>query len=142
LNGSWRTTAILSFVRGKDEDGSNLYNIMPLNARITLDHTLGGWGNSLELVVVDAKDKLDSVRDEQKTSGYALVNFRTNYKFNDRLRLDAGIENLLDKNYNYPLGGLDYLKTVATDPSGMGMNQPVLVNAMGRSVNVGLTVKF
>ena len=142
LNGSWGTTAVLSFVRGKDEDGSKLYNIMPLNARISLDHTLGGWGNSLELVVVDAKDKLDSVRDEQKTSGYALVNFRTNYKFNDRLRLDAGIENLLDKNYNYPLGGLDYLKTVATDPTGMGMNQPVLVNAMGRSVNVGLTVKF
>lgn len=142
FNGSWGTNAVLSFVRGKDEDGSNLYNIMPLNARFTLDHALGGWGNSLELVVVDAKNKVDNVRDEQKTSGYALVNFRTNYKFNDKFRLDAGIENLLGKNYNYPLGGLDYLKTVATDLSGMGMNQPVLVNAMGRSVNVGLTVKF
>jgi len=143
FNGSWGTRAIVSYVRGKDEDGSNLYNIMPLNARLNLDHSLGQWGNNLELVIVDAKDKVDAVRDEQKTSGYAIINFKTNYKFNDKFRLDAGISNLLDKNYNYPLGGLDYLKTSSTGNMMMMVPYtPVLVNAMGRSANISLTINF
>jgi hypothetical protein len=53
--------------------------------------------------------------------------------------LDAGVDNIFDKANVYPLGGLDYLKTVGSVMSGGG---PVLVNAMGRSANVALTLNF
>jgi iron complex outermembrane receptor protein len=142
LGGSWGSRAVISYVRGKDEDGSNLYNIMPLNGKFYLDHKDGSWSNTLELIVVANKDRVDAVRDEQKTSGYSLLNFRTAYRFNNSFRVDAGIDNIFDKNYAYPLGGLDYLKTLETDPSMMGMNRPILVNAMGRSANVAVTINF
>jgi iron complex outermembrane receptor protein len=142
LGGSWQTRAVVSYVRGKDEDGSNLYNIMPLNGKFYLDHQEGGWANTLELVVVANKDKIDSVRDEQKTSGYSLLNFRTGYRINNTFRVDAGIDNIFDKTYAYPLGGLDYLKTVESAPPMSFMNRPILVNAMGRSANISVTVNF
>ncbi|MCR6628566.1 MAG: TonB-dependent receptor plug domain-containing protein [Magnetospirillum sp.] len=39
----------LSWVRGRNLDtGDNLYNIMPLNARLGVDHQLGGWSSGVE----------------------------------------------------------------------------------------------
>lgn len=126
---------VLGYVRGKNLDtDDNLYHIMPLNAKFALDHQLGQWSNSLEFQLVAAKDDVQATRNETTTAGYSLVNLRTSYEWK-YVRVDAGIENLLDKNYDLPLGGA-YI--------GDGSNQAWgnRVAGMGRSAYLGLTVKF
>lgn len=131
--GEWAARASLSYVRAKADNGDNLYNIMPLSARLALDHNLGAWSNTLETVLVASKDKVSSVRAEQKTAGYAIANFRTSYKVTKSIRLDAGVDNLFDRQYSLPLGGLEY----ATAMTGL---KPV--RGMGRSINAGVSVDF
>lgn len=137
--GEWDGRVGINYVRGKDLDSdTGLYNIMPLNAKFAVDHRLGNWGSSLEFVAVAAKSHVDTVRLEQKTGGYSLVNFRTSYTYGN-LRVDAGIDNLFDRRYGLPLGGLDYYKY-------NGLNAPtsgiVPVAGMGRSASLGLSLAF
>ncbi|HQQ74412.1 MAG TPA: TonB-dependent receptor plug domain-containing protein [Pseudomonadales bacterium] len=138
--GDWSARAVLNYVRGQDLDnGGDLYNIMPLNARIALEHSSGNWNSSLELQGVMAKDSVDAVRKELKTAGYSLVNLRTSYNWG-KIRLDAGIDNLFDKQYDLPLGGVDFYEYNYLSPVTDG--HLTQVNGMGRSANVGLTVQF
>jgi iron complex outermembrane recepter protein len=130
FNGEWTGRASLSYTRGKTTSGDNLYNIMPLNARVALDHISGSWSNTLEAVLVSAKDNVSAVRAEQTTTGYSIANFRTSYKLNQTTRLDAGVDNLFNRQYSLPLGGLQYVSP----------HTPLA--AMGRSVNVGVAVSF
>ena len=85
--------------------------------------------------MVAAKADVSAVRVERPTADYAVVNFRTTYKLNKSVRLDAGIDNLFNRQYDLPLGGLEYVS------AGM-MNEARPVRAMGQSVNLGLSVSF
>jgi len=133
--GEWTARAALSYTRGRTTSGDNLYNIMPLNTRLAIDHSLGEWSNTFETVIVSAKDHLSTVRAEQGTDGYSIANYRTAYKINKSVRLDASIDNVFDRQYDLPLGGLEYV-------SGNMTTAPKAVRAMGRSVNVGVSVSF
>jgi len=138
--GEWTGRVVLNYVRGKDLDsGNNLYNIMPLNARLALDLNLGAWSSSIEVLGVTAKNKVDAVRLEQKTSAYSLVNLRTSYTWG-KLRVDAGIDNLFDKSYALPLGGLDFYQYNYLSPTTGG--HLATVRGAGRSLNAGLTLSF
>lgn len=137
--GSFTATALLSYVRGENtETDDDLYNIMPLNAKLGVVHRLGGWKNNLEMRLVAAKDQVQAIRKENQTAGFSLVNFYTSYDWK-KARFDLGIENILDKHYYDPLGGA-YLGQGAT--MGVGVIQGVQVPGMGRSVNVGLTLFY
>jgi iron complex outermembrane receptor protein len=67
-----------------------------------------------------------------------LLNLRSSYSWK-HMRVDAGIDNVLDKNYALPLGG-----------TYIGERHPVsgqyiagtAVPGMGRSFNVGLTLTY
>jgi iron complex outermembrane receptor protein len=138
--GSWGLEGLLNYTRGKNLDtGDGLYNVMPLNATVTLTHQLGGWDNRAELVMVRRKDDLSAVRNELETGGYALVHLRGSYSW-DAVRLDFGVENLFDKDYQLPTGG-------AYAGQGMTMsftNMPwgIAVPGPARSLYAGVTVKF
>lgn len=134
-NGKWTMRSSLGYTRGKAANGDNLYNIMPLNARLAIDHTQRLWSNTFEAVFISAKDKLNAVRAEQATSGYSIAHYRTAYKLNKSVTLNAGIDNVFNRQYNLPLGGLEYV-------SGNMMNAPKPLRASGRSVNVGVSVSF
>lgn len=134
-NGDWEIRTALSYTRGKTTSGENLYNIMPLNARVAIDHSTGLWLNTFEAVFVRAKDNVSAVRAEQATAGYSVVNYRTTYKVNSFVKLDAGIDNMFNRQYNLPLGGLEYA-------TGGMMAAAKSLRAMGRSVNVGMSVSF
>jgi iron complex outermembrane recepter protein len=137
--GSFRAMGVVNYVRGKNKDtGDDLYNIMPLNAKFALEQRLGGWTNVAELKMVSAKNDVQAIRREIETSGYSIVNLYSSYDWT-KVRFDFGIENVFDKHYFHPLGGA-YLGQGAT--MGTGINHGTLVPAMGRSVNVGLTLKF
>lgn len=137
--GSFTATGLLSYTSGENtETNDDLYNIMPLNAKLGMEHQLGGWKNNLELKLVAAKDSVQAIRKENKTAGFSLVNFYTSYDWK-RVRFDLGVENVFDKHYYDPLGGA-YLGQGAT--MGTGVIQGVQVPGMGRSVNVALTLFY
>lgn len=136
-NGGFGTVTgrgVLGYVHGTNLDTHDkLYHLMPLNAKLALDHQLGAWSNVAEFQLVAAKEDVQQARNELRTSGYGLVNLRTSYDWK-QVRLDAGIENLFDKNYDLPLGGA----YIGSRPMTWGTNVP----GMGRNAYVGVTIKF
>lgn len=138
--GQFTLSGVLSYVNGKNRStGDNLYNIMPLNARMALTQRLGAWTASAEVQVVDGKTRVSAVRNEMTTAGYGLVNLRASYEWK-QVRLDLGIDNLFDRFYNHPQGGayVGQGRTMAATAVPWGVRVP----GTGRSVNVGVTVKF
>jgi len=87
---------------------------------------------------VDSKNEVQAVRKEFKTAGYTLFDFYTSYEWK-QARLDLGVENIFDKLYFDPLGGA-YLGQGAT--MGTTVTRGLSVPGMGRSINVGLTLKY
>ncbi|MGB8146551.1 MAG: TonB-dependent receptor, partial [Chromatiaceae bacterium] len=140
--GRFGLKGLLNYTKGENLDTNDgLYNIMPLNVALSLTQQLGGWDNGIEVVMVDAKDDLSEVRNEIETPGYTLFNLRGSYSWT-KVRLDFGIENLLDRFYSLPLGGA-YLGQGKT----MELNPPTpawgtAVPGMGRSFYVGMNIKF
>lgn len=142
--GEWRMKGLLNYINGKNEDtGDALYNIMPLNAKLALTQKLGGWDNSAELVMVQAKDNVSDMRNEIKTPGYGLLNLRGSYAWK-QVSVDFGVENLFNKFYYLPTGG-------AYTGQGTTMTNPALPNfpqwgtavpGMGRSLYTGVNYTF
>lgn len=139
-SGEWGLKGLLSYTNGKNRDtGDRLYNIMPLNAKLTLTHRYGSWDNSAELVMAKSKHNVSDVRNEIETSGYSLVNLRASYSWK-QARFDFGIENLFDKFYYLPTGGA-YIGQGRT-MSMNGVPWGIAVPGMGRSFYAGVNVKF
>jgi iron complex outermembrane receptor protein len=127
--------ASASWVRGTNEDtGVPLYHIMPPKGRVQLTHTLGPWASRLEVVAVDAKTRVDMTRMEPTTPAYTLVNVAGGYAWKN-LKLELGVDNLFNKAYAPPLGGVSLGDFAAT---GMLRSLP----GRGRSVNLGLSTRF
>ena len=140
--GSFTAKGVLNYVDGKNETtGDNLYNIMPLNAKLAVVQHWGNWTNTIEGLLVDAKRKVSQVRDEVKTGGYGLLNLRSSYEWK-QVRFDVGVENALDKFYNPPLSGAYIGQGSTMTLAGMAPFYGIPVPGMGRSVYAGATVKF
>jgi iron complex outermembrane receptor protein len=131
---------LLNYTNGENRDtGDDLYNIMPLNAKLTLTQKRGGWDNSVELVMVKAKNNISDVRNEIKTPGYSLVNLRGSYTWK-QARVDFGVENLFDKRYYLPTGGA--YTGQGTTMSFNAIPWGIAVPGMGRSLYTGLSYAF
>ncbi len=138
--GRFALDAVAGWTRGRNRDtNDDLYQIMPLNARLALRHTLGAWDNALELVGVSRKDRTSAVRNEIATPGYGLVNLRVGYTVG-QWRFDAGVENAFDRLYRLPQGGA-YLGQGATMMLN-GVPYGIAVPGMGRNWYAGVRVTF
>ncbi|MFC0241336.1 hypothetical protein ACFFJ6_12705 [Rhodopseudomonas telluris] len=130
-----------AYVRGQRTDGVNLYHAMPIDAKIALDHELGGWVGSAEVQLVAAKTDVSQVHNELTTPAYALLNLRNGYRWQN-VRLDAGIDNVFDKFYTLPLGGADLIDYRTVSMMGSSPTWGYSVPGMERSFNTRLTVSF
>jgi len=85
---------------------------------------------------VDAKTRVDAVRNELPTPGFALLSWHEGYRWKlaetVSVRLDGGIENITNRLYDLPLGGRYW-----TDFNGTSS-----VPGMGRSFLTGLSFSF
>jgi iron complex outermembrane receptor protein len=138
--GSLTGNLALGFVRGDNlATGGGLYNIMPVNALLSLVYQLGTWTTTAELLGVAAKSHVSQVRNEIPTGGYGVVNLRTSYEWKF-LRIDAGIENLLDRLYANPQGGA----YVGQGPSmsTTGIPWGIAVPGPARSFNLAVKLQF
>src|SRR5574343_136248 len=141
--GTFTASGMLNYVRGRTASGKDddLYNIMPLNAKLAVAHQLGGWNSTAELVLVDDKKDVAQERNELKTPGYGLFNLRTSYTWK-QVRLGVGGDNVFDRLYYHPLGGA-YVGQGTTMPP-LHANSPygISVPGMGRSLYAGINLKF
>lgn len=121
-------------------DKVNLYHIMPLNGSLTLEHSLDGdWGSlqsEINLDMVGSKTALATTYGEPKTPGYMLLNVLSRYQF-ENIKLDFGVDNILDKRYYHPMGGVDIVATL-----NQGSPPLLPLAAMGRSVFVSVNVEY
>jgi iron complex outermembrane receptor protein len=140
--GSFTATGLLNVVRGKTASGNgdDLYNIMPMNAKLAVVQHLGNWSNTVEAQFVAAKTDVSQERNELKTAGYSLLNLRSSYAWK-QARLDLGIDNVFNKLYGSPLGGA-YVGQGTTMPPMGGAPYGIAVPGMGRSIYAGLNLKF
>ena len=138
--GSLHGTFAVSYVRGRNlTNNDNLYNIVPLNSKLSVVQRIGEWSNTIENQWYAAKTKVSSVRNEFSTGGYTLINLRSNYTWG-RFRAEVGVENLFDKFYYQPLGGAytGQGSTMAgrTIPWGVGVPGPARTYYVSLNVNL------
>ena len=142
--GALATQLAVSYARGDNLDtGDDLYNIMPLNAKLSLSQQRGAWRNSVEGEFVAAKDQVSAVRNEMRTAGYGLLHLRSSYD-RESWGVELGIENVLDRLYDSPLGGA-YVGQGTTMTIPPAPNQPqwgTPVPGQGRSIYAGARLKF
>jgi iron complex outermembrane receptor protein len=134
--GSVDLGARLEWQRGENRDtGESLYQQMPANAAFNLTQTRGAWSGALEWELVDAKTRVSDVRNEIETAGYGLLHLRAAYAWT-HVRIDAGVENLLDRNHDLPLGGA--FVGQGTTMSLNAIPWGIAVPGAGRTVYAGL----
>jgi iron complex outermembrane receptor protein len=136
--GRGRLSGVGGWLHGERLDTrTGLYQMMPLNARLALDEEMKGITAGLGLQAVDRKSHLDPNRMEQPTPGYALFNFHTAYR-REHLQAAAAADNLFNRNYALPLGGVNFDDFMAS----MWMSQIKPLTGRGRSVSFSLTASF
>ncbi len=133
--GAARLTARASWQYGRNRtDHAPLYHQMPFNAALGLEHRIGGLETRVDLNWIADKTEVDPTRNEPKTNSYALLNVQLAYNWRN-FRLTLGADNLFDKAYYAPLGGMSLGDYRAT-----GVLRPV--PGRGRSINTGLSMTF
>ena len=135
--GQTRLTGSLAYVHGQNLTAHTpLYHQMPLDIKAGLTHRIGGFEGGIDLEAVSTKTRVDPARNEPTTPAYALVNLRTAYTWGV-VRVSLDVENLFDKAYALPLGGISLGDYTA---SGGTVIRPV--PGRGRSFNLGLSARF
>jgi iron complex outermembrane receptor protein len=138
--GQFTARTNMSYVRGERVNSGNLYHMIPFNLKLGLDHQLAGWTSGLEMQYVDAKTDVQAIRGELKTPGYILLNAKTGYQWK-KLSINVGVDNLLNKQYYNPMGGIyagNYYTMSIGNAGGVNTN----LSSMGRSVFVGATLSY
>lgn len=108
ITGEWSVDASASYVRGRNKDtGGSLYRIAPLHGLIDLSYRKNSWEGHLECVWADSQNDVSTLQDETTSPGYAFFNFRVARTFAKTLRVEVGVENLLDKLYADHLSGVN-----------------------------------
>lgn len=132
----------LSYVRGRNDDtGENLYHMMPLNARAGVDYAAGSWSGSFEAIGVKAKTRVSANYFEPQTPGYMIANLRGGYRLTKDTLIELGCDNLFDKLYYQPLGGLNKVEMDAAGyPQTLADRR--LLAAPGRTCSAGFTMQF
>lgn len=134
----------LSHVKGVNTDANDdLYHVMPTNLKLIFSQKINHWNNGIYIQLVDSKKNVNDIRQEMKTSGYALVDLKSTYQ-KENLQLNLGIYNLFDRDYDHPLGGVYMGQGKTMNTTGMGLTYANAVNVpgMGRSIFTSIEYSF
>jgi iron complex outermembrane receptor protein len=136
--GEGKISGVAGWLHGERLDTqTGLYQMMPLNLRVAFDEGLKGWMAGVGVQAVDRKSNVDPHRYEQTTPGYALFNLHSGYR-RGHLQVSAAADNLLNKDYELPLGGVNFDDFMAS----MRMSQIKPLTGRGRSFYGSLTARF
>lgn len=108
LNQRFSLYGLLNYIRGQRQDiNDDLYRIAPPNTTLGLRFTGKRWRTSLEGLAYGRQKRVSATNGETETAGYAVVNFSGRVNLTDKLVLSAGINNLLNRNYQDHLAGIN-----------------------------------
>ena len=111
INDQFQLSGIASYVKGERRDiDDSLYRVAPLNGQISLGYQSDQMISSVTLVAAAAQDDVSITNNEQESAGYGIVNLDIQYFVDSDLTLRAGVDNLLDKEYQNHLGGYNRVK--------------------------------
>lgn len=111
ISANFNFSGVASYVKGERRDiDDNLYRIAPLNSRFILGYNQNSFAGNLVLVAVAAQNDVSVTNNEQKTSGYGVANLDVAYYVDPALTIRAGIDNLLNREYQDHLGGYNRVK--------------------------------
>jgi iron complex outermembrane receptor protein len=137
-SGQGRISGVAGWLHGERLDTqTGLYQMMPLNARVAFDEELKGFAAGLGVQAVDRKSNVDPHRFEQTTPGYTLFNLHASYQ-RGHLAVSAAGDNLFNKDYELPMGGVNFDDFMAS----MWMSQIMPLTGRGRSVFASLRAEF
>jgi iron complex outermembrane receptor protein len=101
-----RLDGVATYVRGRRRDIRDaLYRITPPTLRLAATWEQSDWSLSAEAVGTAKQSRVSVSSDEQPSGGYGVVNIRGDWHVRPGVRLEAGIENLLDRAYRDHLAG-------------------------------------
>jgi iron complex outermembrane receptor protein len=133
--GTGKLSASGAWLHGTRTDSNTpLYQMMPLNLRLTFDEEIKGLSAGFGSEMVDHKSHLDPNRMELRTPGYAIFNLHAAYK-SKYVQGGFRVDNLFNHFYELPLGGNNIDIYSAT-----GNMTPV--TGRGRSVSFSVTARF
>jgi len=136
LNEHFKLSGIVSYVRGERDDlNDDLYRISPLNTRVTLNYQYQNWQSNLALHAYSSQTKVSALNDEKASAGYAVIDWQVDYFVSSGLVLRAGANNLLDKQYNDHLGGVN-----RAEGSDIAVGDKI--SAMGRNIYLAMDYQF
>lgn len=101
-----RLDGVASLVRGERRDVSDdLYRVAPPTVRLAATWDETDWSVGAEVAGTLRQTHVSAGNDEAPSGGYALVNLRGAWRLRPGLQLEAGVENLFDRDYRVHLAG-------------------------------------
>lgn len=117
--GPWKFSSVVSYVRGRNTDRhTDLYRIAPLRLTLEASYQSGAWKNHLISRMAQAQKDIATydfstvggtgpANNEATTPGYAVFDWHAQWRAAKGVKLNFGIDNLLDKLYYDHLGGIN-----------------------------------
>jgi iron complex outermembrane recepter protein len=106
LDEHWKTDATLAYAWGKNSsDGEALPQMPPLETRLGLTYERDAWSAGALWRLVAAQNRVDEGsgnvvgQDFDNSAGFGVFSLNGAYRMNANLKLSAGVDNLLDKDY-------------------------------------------
>ena len=91
----------LAYTRGEGENG-DLAGISPLTGRIAVTYEATRWTLGAQMIAADNQPNFDEDVDvNEETRGFAVINLFANWNPVDSVLIEAGVENLFDRQYAY-----------------------------------------
>jgi iron complex outermembrane recepter protein len=105
-NVQWLTT--MKYTYGVDGTRQPLMLVPPFKTVSSLKYQRKRAGMQAEVEYASAQERINREFGEVRSDAYILCNVRGSYRFKQRWSLNAGVENLLDRNYreHLDLGGI------------------------------------
>ena len=141
LAAGWKLSGSLAWVRGTNlTDDRPLGQIPPLEARVGVDYQGASWSFGALLRGVAEQDRVAVNQgnivgqDIGPTPGFAVASLNAGYRFDNGLRLTAGVDNLFDRDYAEHVSRAGAMVA--------GFEQTTRVNEPGRTLWLNLTAGF
>jgi iron complex outermembrane receptor protein len=143
LTSNWKADATLAYAWGKNTtDGKALPQMPPLDTRLGLTYSEDHWSTGALWRVVAPQGRIDRNagnvvgKDYDKSAGFGVFSLNGAYRINKNLKVSAGVDNLLDKNYS------EHLNMAGNAGYGYPANDPTPINEPGRTLWTKVDVSF
>lgn len=109
ISDHWQLQGTVNYVRGELRSGDDdLYRIAPPSARISAQYNShSNWNIALTGMAFAKQDNVADFNNETETSGYALIDLTGAIALSENFSINAGVNNLFDREYNDHLAGVN-----------------------------------